>query len=105
LDISCRELQQQLSGDAPPLLVDCREPDEHALAAIGNSRLVPLSEWDNSKFDTIDRQQPIVVYCHSGVRSLSAAAWLRDRGFTSVRSLAGGIDAWAVEIEPDMPRY
>ena len=106
LEISCRELQQKLADGAPLLLVDCREPEEHALAAIEGAVLLPMSQWEERQQELAGRvDQPIVVYCHLGMRSQRVAAWLRERGFTAVQSLAGGIDAWAVEIEPGMARY
>lgn len=106
LSISCRELQQQLASGAPPILVDCREPEEHALAALPGAMLLPMSQWEENQGQLIGyRDQSVVVYCHLGVRSRQVAAWLREQGFTAVQSLDGGIDAWAVEIEPEMARY
>jgi rhodanese-related sulfurtransferase len=53
----------------------------------------------------LDRHATIVVYCHHGVRSALAAQWLSEQGFPAVRNLAGGIDAWAEEVDETMPRY
>jgi len=47
----------------------------------------------------------LVVYCHHGIRSRQVVEWLRAQGLAKARSLAGGIDAWSLEIDPDMPRY
>ena len=106
LGISCQELQQKLARGAPLLLVDCREPEEHALAAIPGNMLLPMSQWDEKQQQLAGhRDRPIVVYCHLGVRSRQVAAGLREQGFAAVQSLDGGIDAWAVEIDPGMARY
>jgi rhodanese-related sulfurtransferase len=105
-EITCRELQQKMSSGEPLLLVDCREPEEHAVAAIAGSLLVPMSKWqEQHQILQPYRQQPVVVYCHLGVRSQRVVDWLREQGFTAAQSLAGGIDAWATEIDPGMARY
>ena len=57
------------------------------------------------RLEEIDRDRPLVVYCHHGIRSLHAALALRSRGYTQARSLRGGIDRWSAEIDPAMPRY
>ncbi len=51
------------------------------------------------------RQREIVVYCHHGIRSLQFASWLRQLGFDNVQSMAGGIDRWALQIDPKLSRY
>jgi len=55
--------------------------------------------------DRLDPDRPVVALCHHGVRSLRAAAWLRQQGFAQAVSLAGGIDAWARQVDPAMARY
>jgi rhodanese-related sulfurtransferase len=88
------------------LLVDCREPEEHATARISGAVLVPMAEIPErlAVFEP-SRDGRIVVHCHHGVRSLRVTRWLRARGFAGVQSMTGGIDAWAVEIDPTTPRY
>jgi rhodanese-related sulfurtransferase len=56
-------------------------------------------------FHSGDKTQPVVVYCHQGLRSLDAAAYLIGHGFQQVKSLAGGIDAWSTEVDPAVRRY
>ncbi len=105
-EISCQELERKLAQGQPVFLLDCREPEEHDMVRIEGSTLVPMSEL-------VDRQAELaglenrhtVVVCHYGVRSQRVAAWLRDQGFSEVQSLAGGIDAWAEQIDPQMARY
>ena len=106
LEITCCETETQLSTDSPPLLLDCRESEEYALVAIEGSQLLPMSEIASRVGEIAAHQQkPVVVYCHHGGRSAQVATWLRGQGFTQVQSMAGGIDAWATEIEPGMARY
>ena len=93
------------SGE-PIFLLDCRESDEYELVRIASATLLPMSEIANRIGEIDDRHNTeIVVYCHHGVRSLRVADWLRNRGFAHVKSLAGGIDQWASEIEPALSRY
>jgi rhodanese-related sulfurtransferase len=53
----------------------------------------------------IDSGEPVVCYCHHGMRSLDVTVWLRAQGVENVRSLAGGIDRWSMEIDSKVPRY
>jgi len=88
------------------LLLDCRTPEEHATARIAAARLIPMQEIAAraAELDTW-KNSPVIVHCHHGIRSLRVAQWLRERGFSRARSLRGGIEAWAVEIDPSVPRY
>jgi len=106
LQISPTELAEQLRSKNPPHLLDVREPDEYELVALPNSLLIPLGELA-SHIDEIEkwRDEPTIVYCHHGVRSLHAISQLRQLGFSKLQNLAGGIDAWAQEINVTMTRY
>jgi rhodanese-related sulfurtransferase len=99
------ELAQALaSGNV--YLLDVRQPWEHATAALPGSVLIPLHELPARAHEV--RPPPdalVVVYCHHGIRSLSGAALLERAGLTHVASLAGGIDAWSLEVDPTVPRY
>jgi adenylyltransferase/sulfurtransferase len=85
-------------------LVDVREPGELAVCAIEGALHVPLGELPG-RLHEIARDRPVVVLCHTGNRSARATEMLRAAGFANVRNLAGGIDAWAREVDPAMPRY
>jgi adenylyltransferase/sulfurtransferase len=101
-----RELAERLAAGEPVYLLDVRQPEEHATAALPRSKLIPLGELGR-RLDEV-RPAPgslVVVYCHHGIRSLSGAALLSEAGLAQVASLAGGIDAWSVEIDPSLPRY
>jgi rhodanese-related sulfurtransferase len=104
--ISPTELKRKLDSGEPVYLVDVRNPEEHAYCRLPESLLVPLPELAAR----IDEVQPpegalVVVYCHHGVRSLRGAAILHQAGHENAASLAGGIDAWSLTIDPTVPRY
>lgn len=104
LEISPSELAERLQRGDALLLLDCREPEEVALAKIDGATHIPMGDIPTRQQE-LDPEQEIVVYCHAGMRSLSVAAWLKQQDFENVRSLAGGIDAWSTEIDPNVPRY
>ncbi|MGB7211396.1 MAG: molybdopterin-synthase adenylyltransferase MoeB [Gemmatimonadales bacterium] len=104
LDITSVELSAALAGDAPPLLVDVREDWEWAVGHLDGSLHLPLGELPG-RMHELDTRRDIVTICHRGVRSVRAKELLHAAGFAHVRSLAGGIAAWAEEIAPDMARY
>jgi rhodanese-related sulfurtransferase len=106
LETDCRSLHSQREAGADFLLLDCREPNEWAIVKISGATLLPMSELANRVAELAPfRDRQIVVHCHHGGRSLRVANWLRGQGFSQAQSLAGGIDAWAVEIDPSLPRY
>lgn len=89
-----------------PLLLDCRTAEEHAIARIEGSVLIPMQEIAE-RLAELDpwRDKPIIVHCHHGVRSLRVTHFLREKGFSQAQSMKGGIDAWSVEVDPSVPRY
>ncbi len=104
--ISPRELAQQQANGQRIVLIDVRQAWEHELAALPESLHIPLNDLAHrSKEIPADGAKAIVVYCHHGIRSLSAAAFLERLGVANVHSLMGGIDAWSCEVDPAMPRY
>ncbi len=102
--ISPQDLAQKLQSDNPPLVVDVREPWEFNLARIPSAVLHPMRDvatW----MHTLDPEAETVIMCHSGVRSLQVAGYLKMHGFKNVINLLGGIDAWSVWVDPRVPRY
>jgi rhodanese-related sulfurtransferase len=104
IEIDCRTVQALRATGEDILLIDCREADEYARVRIEGAMLIPLREMPQ-RADELAPHRRIVVHCHHGGRSLKAADWLRQNGFASAQSMAGGIDAWAIEIDPKLPRY
>jgi rhodanese-related sulfurtransferase len=106
VEITPRELARQLENGHAVRLVDVRQPWESEVAHLPNSLLIPLGELPQ-RVDEIPAEPaiPLVLYCHHGVRSLSAVSYLHRIGYHHARSLAGGIDAWSCEVDPAVPRY
>lgn len=86
------------------LLLDVREPWEYKIAKIKNSVLIPLDSL-LSNIEQLKQHQETVCICHHGVRSSYAATLLLNEGFTNVNNLAGGIDAWSLNIDNTVLRY
>ena len=103
-EISPQELKQKLDGNESVLLLDVREPSEHDIVHLEGARLIPLNTLPQN-IDSLPSDQEIVVYCHHGQRSLYAVAFLQQNGFNEAKNLIGGIDQWAAEIDPTLPRY
>ena len=103
LAISVHELKERIDRGEDILLLDVREPHEREIVSIGG-RGIPMKDLE-SRVSELNSAQAIVVYCHHGSRSTRAANLLLQRGFKNVRSLVGGIDQWAVEIDPALARY
>lgn len=105
LEIAPEELSARLAdASGAPLLLDVRQPEEHAFVRLAGSRLIPLSELP-ARLGELGPGAAIVAYCHHGVRSRHAALFLRAHGFAHAQSLAGGIDAWARRIDPALGLY
>lgn len=104
LEISAAELKKRLDAGEKILLVDVREPWENAQCRIEDSVLISMGSIP-ANLQKLDTDDPVVCYCHHGMRSLDVVSWLRQQGVCSARSLAGGIDRWSLEIDPKVPRY
>ena len=103
-EISAKELAARLRSGAPPLLIDVREPFEFEYARIAGAVLKPLGQitrWAKG----LGQEAEIVLLCHTGERSAQATMFLRQQGFKQVANLRGGIDAWSVQVDPNVPRY
>ncbi len=104
-EISIHTLAQLLEQPSPPLLLDVREPWEAQTASFPGSTLMPMGDVPSRAHQELDPDQPIVVLCHHGARSLNVTMWLRQQGFEHAQSLAGGIDQWSRSIDPSIPLY
>lgn len=106
IEVNCQAVKAMLDAQADFLLLDCREKDEYDAVHIAGARLVPMSEIQQ-RIGELEpyRDREIVVHCHHGGRSMRVTNWLRQQGFAKAQNMAGGIDDWAVTIDPAMPRY
>ncbi len=104
-EISAEELRREMDEKGGDLvLIDVREPHEWDIAHIEGARLIPLGQLPE-RLSELDGHAEIVTHCHHGARSMKALEILKGAGFGKVRSLAGGIDAWAERVETGLPRY
>ncbi len=105
-EISVAEVKAKLDRDEKVHLLDVREPMELSICRLEGAESIPMMQlFLGLKAPAAAPDDEIVVFCHTGMRSFEAAAFLRSRGFPRARSLAGGIDAWALEIDPTLRRY
>jgi rhodanese-related sulfurtransferase len=104
LEITPLEVKQRLDRGEKLLVVDVREPWEYAHCRIENALHIPMGAIP-ANLQKLDIEDDVVCYCHHGVRSLDVANWLRGQGVTTAKSMAGGIERWSAEIDPDVPRY
>lgn len=86
-------------------LVDVREDEEWKICRIEGAELLPLSRFAEQAPAALLPAEPVVLYCHHGVRSERAGLFLESLGYGNVAHLAGGIDRWSVEIDSKVPRY
>jgi adenylyltransferase/sulfurtransferase len=104
-EVSLQEMKKAL--DTPSLgikVIDVREADEQQIARIAGVPLVPLSTLPQ-RFTDLDPNVQYYIHCKSGVRSMKALRFLREQGFKYVKSVKGGINGWADEIDPSVPKY
>jgi len=85
-------------------LVDVRPPEERALAAVA-APFESLEEGGLERLLDLPQDRPLAFLCHHGGRSAQAAMYFADRGFSEVYNVVGGIDAWSLNVDPDVPRY
>ena len=104
LEITPADVKARMDRGEKLVLVDVRELWEHQLCRIEGAMLVPLGSLAAS-LQTLPDVNEVICYCHHGVRSLDAAAWLRFQGIEKAKSLSGGIERWSVEVDAKVPRY
>ena len=111
MQLSVHDIQALLrSADpaAPPVLLDVREPWEFQLAAIRSPHAptlhIPMRDIP-ARLAELPRDRAILCYCHHGMRSLQVMHFLHQQGYDEAVNVAGGIDAWSLQIDPGVPRY
>ena len=104
--LSATDLAAWLADDTrgKPVLLDVREENEFAYCHIPDSQLMPMQTVP-ARMQELDDDAPIVCICHHGMRSMQVAMFLERQGFANVFNLAGGVHAWAQQVDPDMPVY
>jgi rhodanese-related sulfurtransferase len=102
--ISASELKEKLQNETNIKLIDVREPEEFSWAQIDGTELLPLSEFQNWH-ERLNPADKIVFICHHGVRSWEVCSYLASNGFENLWNLSGGIDAWSLEVDTNVPRY
>ena len=104
--LSAPELAQWLKDDtrARPLLLDVREPWEFQTCHIDGAAAMPMRTVP-ARLAELDPDQPVVCICHHGARSMQVASFLEQNGFADVSNLTGGVHAWALQVDNNMPTY
>ncbi len=112
-EISVHDVAAKQKDDSEFLLVDVREPNELELASLPDADFInmPLSELRERRLDALpedmrqNREMEVVLFCHKGLRSAQVTVFLRQQGWSNAVSMAGGIDAWADEIDESVGKY
>jgi rhodanese-related sulfurtransferase len=107
--ISVEQLARQMQQSPEGLqLIDVREHQEVAIAHLEGFENLPLSEfaeWSDQIHTHFDPNAETLVLCHHGIRSAQMCQWLMSQGFTNVKNITGGIDAYSLIVDPSIPQY
>jgi rhodanese-related sulfurtransferase len=99
-----QEIHRRRESGEDLLLIDVREQEEIAIAALPDALICPLSravEW----IDRLPKDQPLVIFCHHGIRSMHVASRLAELGHENVINMTGGINLWSTEVDGSVPKY
>ena len=102
-EISVEELKRRRDAGEDIFVLDVREPHEYQICHLGG-HLIPLNDLPK-RVNELDSSREIVAHCKMGGRSAKAVDFLRQAGFTKVKNLTGGINAWADKVDAKMPKY
>ncbi len=102
--VSATALRAELDSSDPPTLIDVREPPEWEIVRLPGATLLPRSQF-GERVSELTHARRVVLYCSTGARSAQAVRLLLDLGFENVRSLEGGLRAWARDVDPELPAY
>ena len=103
-EISPQELKEKLDKKEKIVVLDVREDFERDICKIGNSTHIPVGQV-MERYSELNPSDEIVTYCHKGGRSAYTTEFLIEKGYKNVKNLRGGINAWANEVDPNMPKY
>jgi adenylyltransferase/sulfurtransferase len=104
LEVTPKALKQLIDDGKDVVILDVREPFEYEIAHLNNAKLVPLGQLA-AHVNELDTARPIVVYCHTGMRSAQAVRFLSGLGYKKAKNLRGGIKAWGNEVDPTIQMY
>ena len=102
--ITAKGTKALLEGGDKVVLLDVRTPEEWEITHLAGAKHIPLDDLP-SRMNELDTADETIVYCHHGMRSARAIGFLQKMGFTKLKNLAGGIDAWSMNVDPEIPRY
>jgi adenylyltransferase/sulfurtransferase len=102
--ITSKQLKEQIDTGGKVTLLDVRSPEEWQITHLAGAKHIPLDDLP-TRMNELDTAEDMVVYCHHGMRSARAIGFLKKMGFEKLKNLAGGIDAWSVNVDPETPRY
>lgn len=109
VEITVKELAAKIAAGGDGLqLVDVREVGELEIASIEGFLNVPLSEyefWQTNIHTRLEREAETLVLCHHGMRSAQMCHWLMSQGFTNVKNISGGIDAYSIQVDHSLAQY
>ncbi len=103
-EMTVAELRQWREEGRQVTLIDVRNPPEWEICRIDGAKLIPMGEIQ-ARLGELNPEDIIVAHCHHGARSAQVVGYLRQKGFSKAINLAGGIEAWSVEVDPSVPRY
>lgn len=102
--IAPSELARRIAAGERFVLLDVREPEELEICRLPGAVTIPMGDVPR-RLGELDREATIVCVCHHGVRSANVAGLLSRAGFPAVLNLAGGVERWALDVDPTLPRY
>lgn len=105
MEIEPAEVKRRVAAGEKVRMVDVREPFEHRQANIADAELIPMGTVPQAIETLRSAREPLIVFCHHGMRSLQVVEWLRSQGVENCQSMSGGIDRWSIEIDSSVPRY
>jgi rhodanese-related sulfurtransferase len=103
-EISAFEAANLQAHSNQTVLLDVREDSELEICRIEGALHIPMGQIPN-RFESLPKDKKIIIFCHHGMRSMQVLQYLENKGFSQLSNLAGGIDAWSLEVNADIPRY
>lgn len=106
-EIHPQEVKNLLDAGHALKLIDVRELREHEICRIDGAELIPMGTVPQhlTRLEDEAEDKQLIVFCHHGMRSLNVVAWLREKGVANCVSMLGGINAWSLLVDAEVPRY